>query len=92
MAARQAISNEITAVAAAGCAAVEQVTYSGLHIIYNDDTTVDYPAEMMQNLRDHSPSSERLLYNAKSVEIKDLKVIDVEGGVHSLPTVLLIVE
>ena len=92
MAARQAVSNEITAVSGAGCVAVDQVTYTGLHIVYNDDTTVDYPAEMMQNLRDHNPSAERLLHNAKSVEIKDLKVIDVEGGVHAVPTVLIIVE
>ena len=81
-AARDALSNEITAVASNGCESVDKVSYTGLHIVYSDGNEIDYPAEMMQNLRDHAPSAERLLHNAVSMELNELKILDAKGNMH----------
>lgn len=79
-----ALANEVTAQAESGCAAVDKVTYTGLHIVYKDGSDFDYPAESMASLREHSPSIERLLHNAASVSFNDLSVVDSEGNKHEL--------
>ncbi len=79
-----ALASEITAVAESGCTAVDKVTYTGLHVIYKDGNEMDYPAELMANLRSHAPSAERLLHNAVSVSVNELSVLDADGNVHEV--------
>ncbi len=79
-----ALSNEVTAHAEDGCVAVDKVTYTGLHIVYSDGSEIDYPAELMANLRSHAPSAERLLHNAVSVSVNELSVVDTDGNSHAV--------